>query len=320
MISPSILFRIPAEFEAGYTVGQFVRYGGILKDASSGRIVGHLQETGLLQSTIQSALSGDFLNPVNAVSSLVGVVQNEQMKRKLDALQATLGGMQTLQLATMVSSIAGIGVTAASTAIILNRIHSVDTKLRAVEGKIDALPAQWRELSLQNALSKIETQLERLQEVPYRLDARPVVVEAEAALHDGFNTLHRGLMQIVSEQNIDADLLRTLLAGLSLCAGAQIKSLFLLNEMETAARRSRRQVEKLEQLALEMPRDMIAARVKEGAEGAETVFADMRELRHRFATQPALCDALIKTDVEGSEYVRRVEEEEEQPLLILPAA
>ncbi len=264
MMMSSIPFIVPAQFEAALSLGELVRYGGILKEVSSGRIVAHLQETGMLQSVMQTGLSSSALNPIGAASGLVGMVQNQQIKGRLDAMQAALGGMQSLQLATMVSSVAGIGVTAASTAIILHRFNSVDANLKSVEAKIDSLPSHWRDLQLQVVLADIETQLERLHEVPFRRDSRPIIEKAEAALHSGFNAIHKGLMQVVCDRNVDADLLRALLAGLSLCASAEVKSLLLLNETKAASRRSRSHAEKLQLLAFKMPRDILASRLNAG--------------------------------------------------------
>ena len=49
-MTPLIPFRIPFDFAADVAVGKIVRYGAILKDAQTGRIVAHLQETGLFHS------------------------------------------------------------------------------------------------------------------------------------------------------------------------------------------------------------------------------------------------------------------------------
>lgn len=319
MIGAVIPFVVPAA--AKFKVaGELVRYGALLKDSATGRIVAHVQETGLLQKVLQTGLSFNPLDPVSAVTGVIGVVQNEQIKNRLNVMQEMLGGMQVLQIANLASSVAGIGVTAAGTAMILQRLKSVDSGLRDIIGRIDALPAQWRDLQLQSVLTTIETQLERLQEVSGRQDPRPVVQKAEETLHDGFNELHRGIKQVVAEISIDERLLRSLLAGLALCGGAQIKALYWMNDMETAGSRARLQCAKLEELAFLMPRDLMAARLKGGADAALTIAKDASEIRHRVATQPMLNDLLIKMEVNGRDYLERAEQEDEQPLLLLPAA
>ena len=108
----NIPFEIPAEFLSGVSSGNLVRYGGILKDVGSGQIVGHLQETGALQAAVRAGFSFD---PTGA-TGLIGIVQDAVISKKIDAMQAMLGTMQSLQIATLASSVAGIGVTAATTA------------------------------------------------------------------------------------------------------------------------------------------------------------------------------------------------------------
>lgn len=296
-----------------------MRYGAILKDSATGRIVAHVQETGLLQKVLQTGLPFNPLDPVSAATGLIGVVQNEQIKRRLNVMQSMLGGMQTLQMATLASSVAGIGVTAASTAIILQRLKALDAGLTAIEDRINALPAKWREMQLHAALTAVETQMERLQEVSHRRDPRPIVQKAEEALHEGFNTFHAGIRELVVEVRLDERLLKTLLAGIELCGGAQIKALYWLDEVETAATRARRQYDKLQELAFLMPRDAMASRLIGGADAARQLAQDAAELRHRVAAQPMLSDRLIQLEVSGLAYLETVEQEEEQPVLLLPA-
>lgn len=49
MIS-TIPFEIPAELLGRVASGELIRYGTILKDAGTGQIVKHLQETGVAQA------------------------------------------------------------------------------------------------------------------------------------------------------------------------------------------------------------------------------------------------------------------------------
>lgn len=52
-----IQFDLPAQFLQGIATGDIIRYGAILKDAGTGRIVGHLQESGIAQSLLSQTLS-----------------------------------------------------------------------------------------------------------------------------------------------------------------------------------------------------------------------------------------------------------------------
>ena len=247
----AIPFSIAAEHMPGVLSGQIVRYGAILKDASTGRILGHVQETGVAQKILQTGLSFD---PTGA-TGLIGVAQNAAIVSKLNVMQQALGTLQVLQYVSLFSSVVGVGVTAASTAMILKRLNSVDDALGRIESTIDHLPAKWRELSLRSRLVDVSTSIERLQESEFRSDASKVVAQVEKDLQEGFNHIHDGLCSVVIEAKVNPDLLKTLLAGLALCGASEFKALVWLNEKDAAKHRARLQFKKLQQLAFLMPRD-----------------------------------------------------------------
>jgi len=81
-----ILFDVPLRFVGGIAAGDVVRYGSILKDAGTGKILGHLQESGLAQSLLSQALSttptplGLISNTINAGASIYTATQVHQIK------------------------------------------------------------------------------------------------------------------------------------------------------------------------------------------------------------------------------------------------
>ena len=309
----SILFNIPAEFMAGYSGGQLVRYGAILKDVSSGQIVGHLQETNLLQSALRTGLSFD---PTGA-TGLIGIAQNAAISNKLNAMQTMMGTLQSLQIATLASSVAGIGVTAATTAIILHRLKGIDQAIERLEGAVADLPNMWREMDLRKKLGTLTTSIERIQEAELRPDAQSVVRAEEERMNYVFDELHDGICSIVIQGQVDPSLLRSLLAGLALCGGAQIKALIWLDMKEAAELRAQRQCMKLEDLAFRMPRQIMATRLG-GAEQAIAISKDCAEIRLRSASQPDLARTLIGRGIHGREFIDQIQGEESEPLLILP--
>jgi len=241
------------------------------------------------------------------------------MGHQLTAIQDSLGAMQSLQMLTAVSSVVGIGVTVASTAIILSKMKSIEGTLSGIEQKIDRLPSQWRDLNLAKTLGRIETQLERLQEVPLRKDAGPVLQKVEEELHSGFNDLHSGVRQVVAEAEIDADLLQTLLAALALAGSAQFKALFELDDTKAALQRAQTQSAKMQSLAFEMPKDLMARRISGEPERAAQVSASAGQIRMIMASRPSFTENLIARDVSGFQYLRALDEEQESPLLVLPS-
>ncbi|WP_422001191.1 hypothetical protein [Roseovarius mucosus] len=310
----SIPFEIPSQFLASFHSGELVRYGTILKDLGTGQIVGHVQETAVLQKALQTGLS---LGPTGA-TSLIGVAQNAAMMSKLNALQAMIGTIQTLQIASLASSVIGIGVTAATAAMILNRLSVIDKTLSSVESSIATLPSKWREMDLRNKLVNVRTAVDRLQEAEVRSDSEDVVRRVEEKLSYAFDELHDGICEVAGEAQVDAGLLRSLLAGLALCGSAQIKSLVWLDLKEAAELRARQQFTKLRELAFRMPRDVMAERLPGGAETALGISRDCSEIRLRVASQPDLARTLIARGIHGREYIERIQNEDSQPLFILP--
>ncbi len=311
----TIPFSVAAEHIPGLLSGQVVRYGAILKDASTGQILGHVQETGAVQKLLQAGLSFD---PTGA-TGLIGVAQNAAMMSKLNAMQQALGSLQVLQYASLFSSVIGVGVTAASTAMILKRLNAVDDALAVIEASIDGLPAKWRELSLRSRLVDVSTSIERLHEANLRSDASKIVLQVEKDLQKGFNHIHDGLCSVVIETKVDPGLLRALLAGLALCGASEFKALVWLDEKDAAQHRSRLQFEKLRQLAFLMPRDQLASRLTDGAELVVQISKECSEIRYRVASQPALVQSLIDKDINGRAYIEQIQQEEKEPLLLLPA-
>ncbi len=193
MIFSNIPFEIPNKFAAGVATGDIRRIGAMLHDAGTGRIVAHVQETGALNALISNAGRLSPLGMLNSTSGIYGIVQNEQIKSRLDIMQGMMGSLQTLQLATLVSSIVGIGVTVASTAMILNRLRGLKTDLATIEEKVDRIPTDLRLNTLIDILVGIETHLERLDEASLRQDSSPVLRSAEEEMPLCFN---RGIIYL----------------------------------------------------------------------------------------------------------------------------
>jgi hypothetical protein len=311
-----IPFRVAMQHLQGVQTGDLVRYGAILKDSSTGRIVGHVQETRLLQNLAENIPS---FGPIAGPASIVGIVQNAQIQSTLEAMQATLGFIQGLQIATIASSVAGLGVSAASMHQVLRRLKSMDSRLQDVAAEVRHLPSKWRELDLSTKMTRVETQVERLEEVPSRKDPTPVVRDCEAALDQGFNDVYVGVLQVVAEIRISPELLRTLLGTLALCSSAQIKALLWLDEKEVAASRARKQVRKMEELAFHMPTDVLQLRTGLTADEARGFSAEASEIRLRIASMPSLVDQLVAMNVDGRRYVEQIDADEQSPILFLPA-
>ena len=104
MILPLYTFGTTIEQFAAMRSGDLVRYGTILKDSQTGKIVAHIQETGLWRSALDNVVHA----PSNPVLSVINTIQNEQIKSRLTGLETMVGGLQNLQLVNLAASVVGI--------------------------------------------------------------------------------------------------------------------------------------------------------------------------------------------------------------------
>lgn len=318
MIGTAIPFSAALEHLPGLASGNLVRYGAILKDAQTGKIVGHLQETGLWRSALEQAPGLiTSANPVTSGLSVFQTIQNEQIKSRLAGIETLLGGMQSLQIATLATSVLGIGVTVASTVIVLNRLNQIGAAVERMEQQIEALPKIWEEARIGNHLTDLRTQLERIDESDLRSDREAVLREADGKLNENFNHFSDTALKMSGEKTVDADLFNAVLSALALCGGAQFKVLLYLDEKRAAAKRSSGQAQQLNRIAWNLPADKMRDLISDRSIVA-ALSSDLSELRARLSSQPLTAAALIEQELHGRDYIERAVAEEEEPLLVLP--
>ena len=112
ILTDIFLRQIPQHLIAGHASGDYKIYGGVIRSVSEGRIVGHLQQTGLLETLVGQAVPlAKSISPtgvLDLVGTGVTIAQNEQIKRGI----ATLQSMQSMNL---LLSGATLGVALAAT-------------------------------------------------------------------------------------------------------------------------------------------------------------------------------------------------------------
>lgn len=318
-------FAIPPEYELLYAAGKLIRRGALLINADGGGIVAHLQETAALAqkaASLATPLSA-AAQTVNVAAGITGVIQNQQIKHKLDVVQSILGTVQGLQIATLATSVVGIGVSAAGTAVLCHRIDGLRRDLGDLGKDLTEFRNDWNTGQLETLLNAASTRLERLGSISARKNPRMVLEEAEPVLHEVFNEFASRANKLLSRPDIPAAALRIVVDGLAISGGARLKALFLLDEAEEAKRSARAQLAPLVQMTLSMPADRLAVRLTNSTsprEEAQALSALASEMRYRAASIPPLIDHLEQSDFLPSSYLKAAEEEEEAPLMVVPIA
>ncbi|PZR00365.1 MAG: hypothetical protein DI533_07250 [Cereibacter sphaeroides] len=318
-------FIIPPELQAMWNAGKLVRRGALLINAQGGGIVAHLQETGAF-SAIQPFVSA--LSPLTGITSAgslvtgaIGVVQNEQIKRRIDAMQSMLGAMHGLQVATLAGSIASLGVSAAGTAIVCQRLDKLRKEVQSTKDSVHAFRDEWRAHELQQLLDRATNRIERVDGAAARNDRKPLLVEAEQVLHETFDAMHNRMKLLYTQAEIPADSFKLLLDGMAVAGGAQIKALFFLDEPMAAKDQALRQFQKFARLSTDLPADMLAERLSEtelAEEHAREVAVTLSETRHRIGSLPSLVDYLGQIGISARSYLDAAEAENDAPLMIMP--
>lgn len=303
--------------------GSLIRRGALLIDPNVGRIVGHLQET------VGFANVAAGLNPLTAIPQMANValgivtaVQNEQIKNRVDIMQQMLGSVQSLQIANLAVSAASIGVSAAGTALVLQRIERLRKDIAGFEKQVDDFRDEWRMSEILALLDKTLTRVKRVDRANQRRNGRVVLEEAEKELHDVFDALARRLRMVVAMTSIPYSMLETLIEGMVLAAETRIKALFLLDDGNEAEASAQEQLLAFVQISRSLPRDTMTLRLTDVPnlnDAVQRLTQNMSEMRLRLASIPPLLTSLRGHNLQPSSYLSAAEDEQDAPLMFLPS-
>jgi hypothetical protein len=188
------LFRVPEEF---WNPIHYERFGAILKDRATGKIVGHLQEAA--GWGLSSGLPIPGGNPLQLLTEVVQVAQ-------LAGIQKTLNVVQTLATVGAVASVASLGVSVVGFGV-------VTAKLSRMDRKLDRLLSETTQI--RQAMERISIKLESL---PL---ARLNAVLEEVGLASGYEKSRRrdAFQRAVTELSVLRHYYHAVLADKSLYTG-----------------------------------------------------------------------------------------------------
>lgn len=315
----SIPFVVPAEWQMALKAGRVIRRGALLINAEGGGIVAHLQETAGL-ANVATGLLNPVSSVIQAATGVVTIVQNEQIKRGIGQIQQTLGTVQMLQVATLASSLVGIGVSAAGTMLVLKRLNGLKKDLDMIVESIAAFREDWEMSKLRELIVVAETRIERIEEARGRRDEASVLGEAEGRLHDVFDALRDRATLLLRHESVPLDALKIVLNGLAVSGNARIRSLFLLDEPAAARDAAMSQLRHLASLTRIGPRDVLERRLAgpgDVALAAQEVSTGLSEMRERVESVPRLIDHLAAMGQSPRGYLDEVGTAEDD-LLLLP--
>lgn len=343
----SLLYKIPEALVTGVASGNYKLVGAVIQEAVTGRILGHVQQTGALDQILKLAIPalgaahpalGAAVVAAQTLASGVSLVQNEQIKSRLAAVQSSLGLIQNMQVASLAVSGLGLGVSVVGFAVMHQRLNGIATHMKTLDSKIEKITADRRSDDLRGIFADIASELDTVETLSTRVNktnaaeaAQRGLAQSAGRLEDQFRR-QADKVQTAAATTSDLEMLWSLAAAIRLCHEAGLQALFTVNELATAQELSARQASRFFDLSQPLSPDALARLCASGAKSAEEATAArraalpqaehlVRGLRDSVASigsQSELAAQLLAKGITGPQYLGEVAEEKSEPLLYLP--
>lgn len=334
------LREVPTSFVEGIQSGIYRVTGSIVREVATGRGVAFLQETGLFQSVLNSALRGvgatleSGFNPLGVIA----VIQNQQIKSRLTAIQSSLALLQNLQIGTLAVSGLGLGVSAVGFAVMLKRLKGIETHLGTIAAKVERVTVDRRADEVRMIFADIGTHLDAVDTLSGRSNKVGSAEAAEQGLATSAGRLEAHFQQKSDSMQAgpttldDMDILWSLAAAIRLCHEAGVRALYTIDELEAARQLAERRAQRFLNLSQTLTPDALARLFSQGAADpaaysdarrkalpqADTLVKGLRESVAAISAQSELAETLIANRISGPEYLKELSVETEVPLLIMP--
>lgn len=328
MIS-AIPFEVPLKYVAGLADGSILRFGTILKDAGTGRILAHVQETGVAQQLLGN-FGGSLFSPLTSLgtlgSSLYANAQLSQLKQLVHTLQA-------LQFASLGVAVAGIGVSAIGFTLMNKKLNGIQAQLSALPQEIKMHFKAIEERELRVHYARIHGFFEQAEQARSLTRPEPEWQRIAGQLADESAFFRSELNYSTGQPTFDFDLFSYLVRSLSLCNAARIECLVLANELP-AARKVAADTASHYNAAFDALSPMDLAKKALGSDAGidraslhrlrrehtkmQASVQAIREMQDASATKPLLLDELIERGIDGRQYLDQIRHEKTEPLLLFP--
>ncbi|MBT3919368.1 MAG: hypothetical protein HOF24_03160 [Flavobacteriaceae bacterium] len=321
----SIPFSIPKKFAAGLADGSLTRIGTLIKDAASGKIVAHVQETGLAQAAFDAVkISGSLFSPLTSAlelgSSMYANVQLKNITKMVDSLQH-------LQYSNIAVSLGGLGVSIIGFTIVNKRLNGIENELSQMIDRIDYLLDR-RELERQfHEISILSKRAEKAYGLKNPAGQWMSIANDMLGVSDFFE---RKVSGCLNQDVFNANLFGSLVDAYSFCNAAQIECSILANELPYALAEAESQGEKYQELFDDLTAPRLVRKLKlnhkssfkenEAQQKMKELVQGIREATDSALTKPYLIQSIIEKEIDGKEYLNRLREEKEHPILMLSEA
>ena len=309
-----IPFDIPEHFAPLIAMGKIVRYGGILKDVDTGRIVGHLQETGALYDAL-SALPKAALNPFSAIPAMVQAaatvtanVQIHRLDAKVEQTLQLVEGLQALQVANLAVARLGLGVSVATFGYLKYRMDKAELRLDGIQAGVMQVLDEQRPVELERLETDLDAQLSHAEEAWHHGDGGQ---RAWARVADRLNDMVYKYpkhieRELATSPVADDRMLMYLLERFRVLAATRVECLILTGELQTALDFSRRFAQQTESLLGRVTPLQFVDRGQAASNQfpqllikGQLIAARLHEFQDMTVTKPLLIGSFIDHKVDG---------------------
>jgi hypothetical protein len=140
-------------------------------------------------------------------------------------------------------------------------------------------------------------------------------------------------MQIGAIVSADMDFLWSLAAAIRVCHEAGLRALFTIEELEAAKKLAERHAQRFLDLSQPLTPDVLARLSSQNVEDAiayararrlalpqaEVLVLGLRNSVASISSQSELAQSLITNQISGVDYLKEIENEKDEPLIMLPA-
>ena len=322
-------FEVPPKYVVKLASGEVVRFGTLLKDSVSGKIVAHLQETDRLQQLLSQVNALPF-SPVGALNAVSSIGANVQLHR----LTKLVESMQLLQIATLGLTIAGIGVSVVGFAMMNRKINVLGDQISALSARVDTRFEELREREFRSHYSQLRGLFDRADQSHALSNPVPEWLHISSLLAEEGAYLRGELAHYIETQVFEPDLIQSLTTSYSLCNAGRIQCLLLARELRAAHKVAEDSASDCNALFDRLKPIQLAHKVKASQlfEGKgvgmeldlrlrtmQRFVSNVRDIQDGMNSKPHLMETLISKKVDSFEYLRQLRQHQNEPLLLMPA-
>lgn len=342
-----LAYTIPMALQSGVASGTVKLFGAILKDATTGKVLGHVQPTQNFDQFIASAshqlgaAASHAFPPLDMALSAANTVQNQMILGKLAEMSSTLGIIQTLQFASLAVSGLGLGISVANLAVLQKGFKRIENNLERLGEAVERVTYERRRDDVRHDMNQLRIHVDAVISLEDRNEKdHPghAAQQALAALAGRFEThllIHVDDIRNSMVEDTDLELILSLAAAIRLCHDMGTRALFWLDDLGGAATLTARQASRFTELVDKLPPpDALARLAASGVEDrtiatenrarflplAKNMRTGLHETAASVMSQSTLSRQLLDQDIRGPDYLEAIKSHDEAPLLFLPVA